>query len=109
MTNVQHYSYRVQWSQEDDMNVGLVSEFPSLSWLASSPVEALRGIERLVAEVVEDMAASGEVVPQPFSERDFSGKFMVRTSPQVHRDLTRTAAEMGISLNKLVGERLASA
>lgn len=73
MTRVQHYSYRVQWSQEDDMHVGLVSEFPSLSWFASSPDQALTGIERLVAEVVEDMAASGEAIPQPFSKRNSLG------------------------------------
>jgi len=35
--------------------VGLCAEFPSLSWLAETPEEALRGIREVVAEVVADL------------------------------------------------------
>ena len=59
------YPYRVTWSEEDNEYVGLCSEFPSLSWLASTPEEALRGIRRVVAEVVADLTANGEPVPEP--------------------------------------------
>jgi len=54
------YTYRVTWSQEDDQCVGLCAEFPSLSWLANTPEKALRGIRKVVAEVVEDMHANKE-------------------------------------------------
>ena len=50
-----HYSYRVLWSEGDSEYVGLCTEFPSLSWLDISPEDALRGIRKVVAEVVEDM------------------------------------------------------
>lgn len=33
-------------------------EYPSLSWLASSPEEALAGIRAVVAEVVADMSVT---------------------------------------------------
>lgn len=55
-----HYTYRVRWSDEDQANMGTVAEFPSLSWAASDPSDAFAGIRALVAEVLEDMAASGE-------------------------------------------------
>lgn len=42
------YTYSAQWSQEDGMHVGLVAEFPSLSWLAETPEEALAGVQRIV-------------------------------------------------------------
>ena len=58
-----HYTYRVTWSPEDQEHAGLCAEFPSLSWLAASPDEALDGIRKLVAEVLEDMAAAGEHRP----------------------------------------------
>ena len=32
-----HYTYRVEWSPEDGEYVGLVAEFPSLSWLRNHP------------------------------------------------------------------------
>jgi hypothetical protein len=55
-----HYTYRVAWSAEDDEHVATVAEFPSLSWLAPDPQEALGGLVDLVRDVVDDMAASGE-------------------------------------------------
>ncbi|MDE2873166.1 MAG: toxin-antitoxin system HicB family antitoxin, partial [Gemmatimonadota bacterium] len=49
-----HYTYRITWSAEDGEQVGLCAEFPSLSWLAPTPGEALSGIRRLVADCVDD-------------------------------------------------------
>jgi predicted RNase H-like HicB family nuclease len=56
--NINHYTYRVTWSQEDGEHVGLCAEFPSLSWLAPTPEKALAGIRRVVDEVVADMQAT---------------------------------------------------
>lgn len=100
------YTYRVTWSEEDSEHVGLCAEFPSLSWLSATPEGALRGIRKLVAEVVDDIEANGEVVPEPISCRNYSGKFMVRIPPDVHRDLAIRAAESGISINRVVSAKL---
>ena len=58
--------------------MGLCAEFPGLSWLDATPEKALRGIRKVVAQVVEDLRAHGEAVPEPISRRRYSGKFMVR-------------------------------
>ena len=76
--NINYYTYRVTWSSEDNEHVGLCAEFPSLSWLAPSPEKALSGIRKVVADVVEEMTASGESVPEALSEKKYSGRFMVR-------------------------------
>ena len=60
-----HYTYRVAWSAEDNEHVATVAELPSLSWLAADPGEAFSGLVNLVRDVVEDMVANGEAVPQP--------------------------------------------
>ena len=83
-----------------------MAEFPSLSWLAASPEAALRGIRTVVAEVVEDMQANGEAIPEALASRHFSGKFMVRVPPEVHRQLAVEAAEAGVSLNRLASAKL---
>lgn len=101
-----HYTYRVTWSAEDGEHVGLCAEFPSLSWLAGTPEEALQGIRSVVAEAVADLQASGESVPPPLAERHYSGEFRVRIPPQVHRALALEAAELGMSLNRLVNAKL---
>lgn len=105
--NAQHYTYRVVWSEEDGEFVGLCAEFPSLSWLAPSMGKALEGIARVVRDTVRDMGANGEVLPQPLGERRYSGKFQVRIPPERHRLLAMEAAEAGVSLNRLVSDRLA--
>ncbi len=100
------YTYRVTWSQEDNQCVGLCAEFPSLSWLDGTPEKALRGIRKVVAEVVADMQANDEPVPEPISQRRYSGKFMVRVPPEVHRRLALEAAEENVSLNRVISAKL---
>ncbi|MGH8225980.1 MAG: type II toxin-antitoxin system HicB family antitoxin [Gammaproteobacteria bacterium] len=105
--NHDHYTYRVTWSEEDREYVGLCAEFPSLSWLETSPEKALAGIRKLAAGCVKEMEKSGETVPQPLAEKTFSGKFMVRVPPELHRLLATQATESGVSLNRLVSHKLA--
>jgi len=101
-----HYTYRVTWSDDDNEYVGLCAEFPSLSWLEKNPEGALKGIRTVVAEVVKDMKSNGETVPDPIAIRPYSGKFMVRVPPHVHRNLVIQAAEAGVSLNRLASTKL---
>lgn len=101
-----HFTYRVTWSGEDREYVGLCAEFPSLSWLASSPEKALTGIRSVVADAVADMQAHGEEVPDPLAVRHFSGRFMVRVPPDTHRRLATEAAEAKVSLNRLASAKL---
>ena len=101
------YTYRVMWSEEDQEYVGLCSEFPSLSWLKTSPEAALKGVRALVKSNVKDMMENGEQVPEPIAIKKYSGKFMVRVPPEVHRHLALEAAESGVSLNRLASAKLA--
>jgi predicted RNase H-like HicB family nuclease len=103
-----HYTYRVTWSGEDSEYVGMCVEFPSLSWLASTPEDALGGIRTLVRGVVREMQAAGEPIPTPLAEKRYSGEFRVRIPPNVHRTLALEAAEQGVSLNRLASARLSS-
>ena len=105
--SLDQYTYRVTWSPEDGEHVGLCIEFPSLSWLASTPEEALAGVRRLVAEVIIDLEAHGEPIPEPLAEKRYSGEFRVRIPPELHRELALLAAEQGVSLNRLASARLA--
>ena len=107
--DVSHYTYRVTWSAEDDEFVAACVEFPSLSWLASSQVEALTGLDDLIAETVADMQEQRETVPQPLSERRYSGKFNLRLGESLHRRLAIEAAEEQVSINQLVIRRLTAA
>jgi predicted HicB family RNase H-like nuclease len=106
-SEVDKYTYRITWSEEDGEFVGLCAEFPSLSWLDETPEAALKGIRSVVFECIADMAKTGENVPAPIATRQYSGKFMVRVPPEVHRHLAIEAAESGVSLNRIASAKLA--
>ncbi|HEY0260373.1 MAG TPA: toxin-antitoxin system HicB family antitoxin [Lacisediminihabitans sp.] len=103
---VDHYRYAVQWSAADEEFVATVAEFPSLSWLAPEQVEAIRGLEVLVQRVIEDMVASGELVPEPLSDRTYSGRLNLRVPEGLHRKLALEAVQRQTSLNAYVTQLL---
>ena len=59
------YTYRVIWSAEDEMYVGLCAEFEALSHLDDTPERAFAGIRGVVADAVELL---GTAPPTPRSE-----------------------------------------
>lgn len=103
-----HYTYRVSWSAEDSEYVGTCAEFPSLSHLAATKVEALQGIEELVGFVLHEMQLNNEPIPLPIADRAFSGNFQTRIPADLHRSLAIEAAEAGVSLNRLVSYKLST-
>jgi len=107
MVDPKHYTYRVSWSEEDGEFVGLCAEFPSLSHLDDTQGAALEGITHLVTDVVADMQTTGETPPLPITAREYSGRFQVRITPELHRRLALRAAENNVSLNRIVSDQLA--
>ncbi len=101
-----HYTYRVTWLEDENEYVGLCAEFSSLSWLAKTPESALTGIRKVVTDVIKDMQENGETVPSAIACKQYSGKFMVRVLPEVHRKLAIQATEAGVSLNRLASVKL---
>lgn len=102
----EHYTYRITWSEEDNEFVGLCSEFPSLSWLAATRLEALDGIMVLVSSAVSDMLSNGEIPPVALAEKKYSGKLVLRLAPEQHRRLAILASEEGVSLNRYLCAKL---
>lgn len=106
--NAKQYTYRVLWSEEDQEFVGLCAEFPSLSWLEPEQDAALHGIVKLVDDAIKDMVENDEEIPEPLSLKKYSGRFVVRTTPEMHRRLAILSSEAGVSLNRYVNSRLSN-
>lgn len=100
------YTYRVIWSEEDEMYVGLCAEFGALSHLDDTPEKAFAGIREVVAHAVGLLREDGVAVPEPLSVRRYSGTLTLRIPPETHRALAMDAAEAGVSMNRLAAERL---
>lgn len=90
-SDVSHYTYRVAWPAEDSEFIATCAEFPSLSWLASSQIEALKGLENLLCEVLADLAEQGEPGPlsgiDPLPSAGADGQAMTRLFSARGRDV----------------------
>lgn len=102
------YTYLTFWSEDDGEYVSTVVEFPSLSWMDEDAERSRSGLRSVVSEVIADMEKTGEPIPQPLGEREYSGRFNVRVSSSLHRRLAMDAAREGVSLNAWVMQKLAS-
>ena len=108
MNGHDRYAYRIIWSDEDEMYVGLCAEFGLLSHLDDTPEGAFAGIRDVVAFAVNALREDGDPVPEPLSTRRYSGTLTLRVPPETHRALAMDAAEAGVSMNRLAAERLAT-
>ena len=70
--NPECYTYFIRWSQEDRLFLGRVCEFDSLTAHGDTPARALREIIFVVKNVVEDLKANNETIPEPMSEVNWS-------------------------------------
>lgn len=100
------YTYRVEWSSEDEVFVGRCLEFPSVAAHGKSHEAALQEVRSVVSIVIKDLKENKEPVPPPFSEQKFQGKFPLRMPPELHRELALEAVEQSVSLNQLIVSRL---
>ena|SRR5215210_2118572 len=103
----EEYSYRVQYSPDDEAFIGLVEEFPGLSAFADTLEEAVKEIQTVLAEGLQLLAERGEQIPEPLSRRKYTGKLVLRLTPTLHRRLAAEALRKGVSLNEHLKEKLA--
>jgi predicted HicB family RNase H-like nuclease len=102
-----HYTYRAEWSPEHDEYLGRCVEIPDLlPWSAPTAPEAIAGMERIVAQHVRGVTENAGTAPSSLTERRYSGKFLVRTSTALHKELSIQAAEERVSLNQWVVQKL---
>lgn len=102
-------NYPMSLTYEKDDGVYFV-EFPDLPGCMAhgkTPTDAYKLAQKVKREWLEDVLVSGKTIPEPKSEEDFSGKFVVRIPSSLHKDLSRQAEKAGRSLNQHVGFLLA--
>lgn len=105
-TRVNRYTYRAQWLPDYNEYVGICIELPYMRREAPTAPQAVAAIAEAVEEHVEVLRACGESAPEPLSEHRYSGKFIVRTSPQLHARLALEATEQGVPMNQWIVQKL---
>lgn len=103
-----HYKYSIiiVWSEEDNGWGIKVPELPGCFSFASKFGDAPQMAEQAIASWIATTKKNGIEIPEPTSVREYSGKFVARINPKLHRELAMKAKIKGESLNSLVEELL---
>jgi predicted HicB family RNase H-like nuclease len=101
------YTFRAEWSPETAEYVGMCLEFPSRYSRAPTAHEAIAGIEQAINSEVQEMLAEDRTPPASLTDHRYSGRFVVRTSAELHARLMVDATEQGVSFNQWVVQKLA--
>jgi predicted RNase H-like HicB family nuclease len=107
-SDIEKYTYRIEWSEDDHCHVARCLEFRSLAAHGDTIEEALREIEYVVAESVKWMQEEGETAPEPLGLKKFKGHLTLRIPSEKHRELAIHCAEEGVSLNRFILSRLST-
>jgi predicted RNase H-like HicB family nuclease len=101
-TDINKYTYRVEWSREDGAHIARCLEFPSLAAHGRTPEKALAEIRFVVEESIEWLIEENEPIPEPLGMKQFKGNLTLRVPPEIHRSLTMRSLEEGVSVNKYI-------
>ena len=103
------YLVNIYWSDKDGVYVAEVPELPGCATHGSSIKAAATRINDAIEEWIESIEETRYPIPEPISTKKYSGKFVTRIPPEIHRRLTLKATEKGKSLNRFVEEILQEA
>jgi len=99
---IDKYTYRVEWSEEDQSHIAKCLEFPSLTAHGTTVIKAFDEIQKVVKESIKWMQEEGEEIPQPLGLKRFKGILTLRVSSEKHRELAIRSTEEGISINQYI-------
>ncbi len=103
---IDKYTYRVEWSGEDNAHISRCLEFPSLSAHGKTMESALKEIKVVVRETINWMQEENEKIPEPFGLKKYKGNLTLRVPTDVHRKLAIKSAEQGVSINQYILSRI---
>ena len=96
------YSFRIQWSDEDESFVATSAEFPGLSAFGDTYHEALSEAETALELMIETYQESGLPLPAIKPQHELTDPFQVNLPLALHRQAAAFAQSKGVSLQALV-------
>src|SRR5437899_4133234 len=103
------YAKFVEWSEEDDCFIGRCPELMLGGVHGSEEAKVYAELCAAVEEMIALTAKDGQALPEPLSKKQFSGKFVLRVEPALHRRLAAKAVGAGESLNSFCVKTLVKA
>ena len=96
----------VEWSDEDACYVGSAPPLIGQCCHGKDEAAVYGELCRIVEEWIAIFRKNGKPLPDPSANREYSGKFVLRLDPQLHKYLALRAIQDGESLNAFVVKKL---
>jgi predicted HicB family RNase H-like nuclease len=103
------YMKMVEWSDEDGCFVGSAPPLIGPCCHGKDEAKVYAQLCRIVEEWVEILETDGHELPEALAAKQFSGKFVLRVEPALHRRLAAKALAAGESLNSFCVKTLVKA
>jgi predicted HicB family RNase H-like nuclease len=93
------YTKVVEWSDEDGCFVGSAPPLIGPCCHGRNETKVYAQLCEIVEEWIALLEGDGHTLPEPLDKKQFSGKFVLRVEPALHRRLAARAIAAGESLN----------
>jgi predicted HicB family RNase H-like nuclease len=103
------FSKVVEWSEQDECFVGSAPPLIGPCCHGDDEAKVYAGLCQIVEEWIEILETDGHPLPEPTANKKYSGKFVLRTEPALHRRLALKALAAGESLNSYCVKTLCKA
>ena len=103
------YTKLVEWSEEDACFVGSAPPLIGPCCHGKDEAKVYAELCRIVEEWIEILETDGRKLPESLATKQFSGKFVLRVEPALHRRLAAKALAEGESLNSFCVKTLCKA
>jgi predicted HicB family RNase H-like nuclease len=100
------YAKFVEWSDEDQCFIGRCPELMGGGVHGNDEAKVYRELCETVEEWIGLLQEDGVPLPEPPAGKKFSGKFVLRVEPALHRRLAAKALAAGESLNSYCAKTL---
>ena len=102
--------YRIELIPDDGGIVARIPDLPGCMSSGDTPAEALEGLQEAKELWIAARLETDNSVPEPHTEENsYSGKFVLRIEPSLHRRLAAKALAAGESLNSFCAKALCKA
>jgi predicted HicB family RNase H-like nuclease len=98
----------VEWSDDDECYVGSIPGWIGKCCHGEDEMKVYKQLVQILDEWIEIYKQDGRRLPPPTNKR-YSGKFMLRTGPELHQALAVKALNEGESLNNFIIKKLSNA
>ena len=103
------YTKFVEWSDEDNTFIGRCPELMLGGVHGNDEAKVYAELCVAAEEMIALIHADGHNMPEPLDKKAFSGKFVLRVEPAIHRRLAAKALAAGESLNSYCVKALVKA